>query len=335
MHMGSPEFSALKSRFATTVAPGSGAGLSLAEQRAASEHFGDLATEPDGVDYSDGDADGVRVLFIRPADADQRHVIQYLHGGGYQKCSVESHRKMAGHIAKAAGAVAVSVDYRLTPEHRHPAPVEDSLTVYRWLPATGYGAAQIVLAGDSSGGGLALGTALALKAAATALPAAVVAVSPWTDMSISGESIVSRAATDVTTSVSYLRHLRDSFVSPNQWNDPTASPLSGDLSGLPPIYLMAGDDEILRDDAIRFGAKAITAGVDVTFDIVPEMQHIFIKAVGSMPESDLAVARLGAYLLRAFAADAVQLAGETRIWVAESELDRAVAVRGRVGHVLH
>src|SRR5580700_7268730 len=117
-HMASPKFSALKSRFAATATPGSGE-LSLAEKRGASERFGDLATEPDGVEYSYGDADGVTVLFIRPADADQRHVIQYLHGGGYQKCSVESHRKMAGHIAKAAGAVAVSVDYRLTPEHRH------------------------------------------------------------------------------------------------------------------------------------------------------------------------------------------------------------------------
>jgi acetyl esterase/lipase len=107
--MASPEFSALKSRFATTVAPGSEAGLSLAEQRAASERFGDLATEPGGVDYGYGDAHGVRVLFITPRDASQRHVIQYLHGGGYQKCSVESHRKMVEHIAKAAGVVAVSV----------------------------------------------------------------------------------------------------------------------------------------------------------------------------------------------------------------------------------
>ena len=302
MDMGSPEFSALKTRFATTAAPGGNAGLSLAEQRAASEAFGDLATEPDGVDYAYGDADGVRVLFIRPAGADQHHVIQYLHGGGYQKCSVESHRKMVGHIASAAGVTAVSVDYRLTPEHRHPAQVEDSLTVYRWLLAEGHPPSQIVVAGDSSGGGLALGTVLALRAADAPLPAAVAAVSPWTDMSISGGSIVSRAATDVTTPVSYLHQLRDSFVTPDQWDDPTASPLSGDLSGLPPVYLMAGDDEILRDDAVRFGAKAIAAGVDVTFDIVPEMQHIFIKAVGSMPESDLGVARLGAYLRRLFAA---------------------------------
>jgi monoterpene epsilon-lactone hydrolase len=300
--MSSPEFEALKSRFATTAVRDSDVELSLAEQRAQSEHFSDLATEPDGVDYEHGDANGVRVLFIKPADADQRRVIQYLHGGGYQKCSIESHRKMVGHIAKAAGAVAVSVDYRLTPEHRHPAQVEDSLTAYRWLLDNGRSPDHVVIAGDSAGGGLALGTALALKDTAAPLPLALVAVSPWTDMSISGGSIVSRAMTDVTTQVDYLYLLRDSFVSPEQWRDPIASPLFGDLSGLPPIYLMAGDDEILRDDAVRFGINAVAAGVDVTFDIVPEMQHIFIKAVGSMPESDLGVARLGAYLRRAFAA---------------------------------
>jgi monoterpene epsilon-lactone hydrolase len=298
--MGSTEFEALRSRFATTVVGDSKLELSLAEQRAQSERFGDLATEPDGVDYEYGSADGIRVLHIKPKDADERHVVQYLHGGGYQKCSIGSHRKMVGHIAKAAGAVAVSVDYRLTPEHRHPAQVEDSLTVYRWLLDNGYSSAQVVLAGDSSGGGLALGTALALKDAGSPLPLAVVAVSPWTDMSISGGSIVSRAMKDVTTPVDYLHQLRDAFVSAQQWSDPTASPLDGELSGLPPIYLMAGDDEVLRDDAVRFGAKAIAAGVDVTFDIVPEMQHIFIKAVGAMPESDLGVARMGTYLRRAF-----------------------------------
>jgi acetyl esterase/lipase len=228
-------------------------------------------------------------------------VILYLHGGGYQKGSVESHRKIVAHIAKAAGALAVSVDYRLTPEHRHPAQVEDSLTVYQWLLDRDHAADEIVLAGDSAGGGLALGTALALKDTARPLPAAVVAISPWTDMSISGGSITSRSTTD-TVDVAYLYRLRDSFVSEDQRTDARASPLCGDLAGLPPVYLMAGDDEILRDDAIRFGAKATAAGVDVTFDIVPEMQHVFIKAVGSMPESDDGVARLGVFLRRAFAA---------------------------------
>lgn len=299
--MASKEFEAMKARYAVSR-QGSHVELTLAEQRAEAELFGRLAVEPDGIEFEYADANGVRVLMIKPVDADERHVIQYLHGGGYQKCSVESHRNMVGHIAKAAGAVAVSVDYRLTPEHRHPAQVEDSLTVYEWLLDSGHTANEVVLAGDSSGGGLALGTALALKDLARPLPAAVLAVSPWTDMSISGKSMSSRAGADITTNSAYLYMLRDSFVSEDQRSDPRASPLCGDLAGLPPIYLMAGDDEILRDDAIRFGAKAIAAGVDVTFDIVPEMQHILIKAVGNLPESDAGIARVGVFLKRVFTA---------------------------------
>ena len=258
------------------------------------------------------DADGVRVMVITPVDADRRRVIQFLHGGGYRLSSIESHRKLASHIAKAAGAIAFSVEYRLAPEHRHPAQVEDSLTVYRWLLGRGYHGHEIALVGDSAGGGLALGTVLALKDASMPLPAGVVAVSPWTDMTISGGSIVTRAATDLTPTAVFLPVLREAFVSEDQWDDPRASPLCGDLAGLPPLFLQAGDDESLRDDAIRFGAKASQAGVDVTFDIVPEMQHVFIRAVGSAPEADEGVARVGAFLRRSFvrAADAARIAAD-------------------------
>ena len=298
--MASPEFEALRERYATLRRVSDG-DLVLDDQRALSEQFGDLASEPVGVEFERADADGVPVLWARPEGADERRVIQYLHGGGYQVGSIDSHRKLVGHIASAAGAIAVSVGYRLTPEHRHPAPVDDSIKVYRWLLANGDDAREIALAGDSAGGGLALGTVLALRDAGLPLPVVVVAISPWTDMSLSGASLVSRAASDLTATLSYLPTLRDSFVSDDQWSDPTASPLCGDLAGLPPIYVQAGDDEVLRDDAVRFGAKASAAGVDVTFDIVPEMQHVFVKAVGSMPEADAGVARIGAFVDRWFA----------------------------------
>jgi acetyl esterase/lipase len=295
--MASREFAAIKHLYATVRQ--NDVALTLAEQRAEAEHFSDLAVEPEGLDYRYDEINGVRVLVITPADADSRFVIEYLHGGGYQKCSVESHRKMVGHIANAARAAAVSVDYRLTPEHRHPAPVEDSLAVYRWLLGNGYTPNQVVVAGDSAGGGLALGTALALKDAGIPPPAALVAISPWTDMTLSGDSMVSRAKTDIGVREPYLVQTRDDFVTRQQWDDPRVSPLAGDLAGLPPTYLMAGDDEILRDDALRFGMKAGAAGVDVTFDIVPEMQHVMTKAVGAMPESDAAVARIGCFIRRA------------------------------------
>jgi epsilon-lactone hydrolase len=294
--LASKEFWKIKHLYATVRQ--NDVALTLEEQRAEAEHFSDLAVEPEGLDYRYDLANGVRVLVITPPGADPRFVIEYLHGGGYQKCSVESHRKMVGHIANAAGVAAVSVDYRLSPEHRHPAPVEDSLAVYDWLLGTGHAAHQVVIAGDSAGGGLALGTALALKDAGMPLPAALVAISPWTDMTLSGDSMASRADTDIGVRGPYLVQTRDDFMSAEQWDDPRASPLAGDLAGLPPTYLMAGDDEILRDDALRFGMKAGAAGVDVTFDIVPEMQHVMTKAVGAMPESDDAVARIGSFVRR-------------------------------------
>jgi epsilon-lactone hydrolase len=294
--MASEEFWALKHLYATVRQ--NNVALTLEEQRAEAEHFGDLAVEPEGLDYRYDRVNGVRVLVITPADADPRFVIEYLHGGGYQKCSVESHRKMVGHIANAAGVAAVSVDYRMTPEHRHPAPVEDSLAVYKWLLRNGHAANEVVIAGDSAGGGLALSTALALKDAGRPLPAALVAISPWADMTLSGDSMASRAHTDIGVREPYLVQTRDDFVTADQWDDPRASPLAGDLAALPPTYLMAGDDEILRDDALRFGIKAGAAGVDVTFDIVPEMQHVMTKAVGAMPESDEAVVRIGSFIRR-------------------------------------
>ena len=298
--MASLEFAAIKHLYATVRQ--NDVTLTLPEQRAEAEHFSDLAVEPEGVEYRYDQAGGVRVLVITPSGADSRYAIQYLHGGGYQKCSVESHRKMVGHIASAAGVTAVSVDYRLTPEHRHPAPVEDSLAAYRGLLGNGYAPDQVVIAGDSAGGGLALGTALALKEAGLPQPAGLVAISPWTDMTLSGDSMASRATTDIGVREPYLVQTRDDFVTAEQWDDPRASPLAGDLAGLPPVYLMAGDDEILRDDAIRFGMKAGAAGVDVTFDIVPEMQHVMTKAVGAMPESDAAVARIGCFIRRVLGA---------------------------------
>lgn len=300
--MASPEWEAIKATFSTMrQVADAGANPTLEEKRAAAEHFGDLATEPTGVAYEYADADGVPVMLITPAEAVPGRAIEYFHGGGYQMNSIESHRKMVGHIAKAAGMTAVNVEYRLAPEHRHPAAVDDAVTVYRWLLNRGHTPTQLALAGDSAGGGLALGTLFALRQAGLPLPAAAVAISPWTDMSISGGSVITRAPTDLTPTATLLPMLRGEYVDEERWTDPTASPLSGDPTGLPPIYLQAGDDEVLRDDAVRFGAQASASGVDVTFEIVPEMQHVFVKAVGSMPEADQGVARIAAFLRRALA----------------------------------
>ena len=295
--MASPEAEALRGQF-STVRRGIDGSVTLADQRAASEHFGDLATEPDGVEFIRSEFAGVDVLVATPAGAVSGRAVQYLHGGGYQVCSVDSHRKLTGHIARAAGVTVVSVAYRLAPEHPHPAPVTDSVAVYRALLAGGFRPAHLALAGDSAGGGLAVATALALRADALPLPAAIAALSGWFDLECTGESIHSRADTDLSASPRYLHILRDDFLAGGDPQDPLASPLHGDVAGLPPLYLQVGDEEILLDDSTRLAARARAAGVEVTLDVYPEMQHVFQKAVGRIPEADDAVRRIGAFLRR-------------------------------------
>jgi acetyl esterase/lipase len=300
--MASPEAEAIKQRISTMREVNAGT-PTLAEQRAAAEGFGDLAVEPDGIAVSYADAHGVHAMVLTPRDARRRGVLLYFHGGGYSLSSVESHRKIVGHLALAAGVTAVSVEYRLAPEHRHPAQVNDSVTAYRWLLDAGHAPDSIVLAGDSAGGGLALGTLFALRDEGLPQPAAAVAVSAWTDMAITGGSMSTRSSSDLTPTRAFLPVLRAAFIDDDQWGDPRASPLAGDPTGFPPLYLAAGDDETLRDDTLRFAVKASDAGVDVTLDIVPEMQHVFIKAVGSMPEADACVRRIGDFVKRVLGPD--------------------------------
>jgi epsilon-lactone hydrolase len=210
--------------------------------------------------------------------------------------SAETHRKMVGHIAKAAGCRALNVDYRLAPEHPHPAAVTDAVTAYRWLLAQGIKPQAIAIAGDSAGGGLCLGAALKLRDSGLPLPAALVPISPWTDMEGTGESMKTRVAQDMIVAPAAISQLAGVFLQGGSARDPYASPLHADLKGLPPTYIQVGDEEVLLDDSVRFADKAKKAGVDITLEIFPEMQHVFQIATGSLPEADAAVAKIGAWL---------------------------------------
>ena len=160
---------------------------SLADMRANAIAFGNLTSEPTGVTCTAVDAGGVPAQWLTPQGAANDRVLMYVHGGGYVMMSAETHRKMVGHIAKATGCRALNVDYRLAPEHPHPAAVTDAVTAYRWLLAQGIKPQAIAIAGDSAGGGLCLATALKLRDMGVPLPAALVPISPWTDMEGTGE----------------------------------------------------------------------------------------------------------------------------------------------------
>ena len=268
----------------------------LAEMRANAVGFGDLTGEPDGVRHESVDAGGVPAQWIIPDGAVEDRVLQYVHGGGYVLMSAETHRKLVSHLAKAIGCRALNVDYRLAPEHPHPAAVKDSLTAYRWLLEQGIEPQHIAIAGDSAGGGLCIATALKIRDENLAMPAAIVPISPWTDMEGTGESMKTRTEVDLIVTPEGIQQLASTFLGGADPQDPYAAPHHADPIGLPPTYIQVGDEEVLLDDSVRFADKARQAGVDITIDVFPEMQHVFQIAAGNLPEADEAIAKIGVWL---------------------------------------
>lgn len=257
-----------------------------------------LATvEPEGVTYAEVTAGGVPALWCRPVDAVADRVLLYTHGGGFVVGSRHSHRKLAGHLARAIGCHALVVDYRRAPEHPFPAQLDDCVSAYRWLLAEGIAPGHIASCGDSAGGNLAISVALRLRADGDQLPAALVPMSPWLDMEHKGETLDTNAGSDALVQRPILTAMSTMFLGPDgSAVDPLANPLLADPAGLPPMFINAGGAETLLDNAVRFGESARRAGVDVTVDVVPGMQHVFPFLAGRAPEADRAVADIARWV---------------------------------------
>lgn len=228
--------------------------------------------------------------WVSVPQAASSQVMLYLHGGGYIMGSCHSHRLLAAALAQATGARVLVLDYRLAPEHPFPAALEDAQAAYRWLVTTGIKPEHIVLAGDSAGGGLALSTLLALRDAGQQLPAKAILLSPWTDLSVSGASYVTRAERDFMITRDYLLAEAHTYLGEQDPRTPLASPVYADLHGFPPLLIQVGSDEILLDDATRVAERAQQAGVAVTLDIAEEMWHVWhaAAAVRYFPEGKAA-----------------------------------------------
>jgi epsilon-lactone hydrolase len=261
------------------------------------EAWGDLTAEPRGVDYSEADAGGVPAMWLVPKACAQDRVLLCMHGGGFAGGSIYSHRKLFGHLAKTAGVRALVFDYRLTPEHTHPAQVDDAIAAYRWLLEQGITAGHIAFTGDSSGGGLAITTQLRARELGLPLPAAAMPFSPWFDMELTGESYESNRDKDAFFYKEVVQGLVEMLLGEGgNLRDPLANPFHADLSGLPPIYIQAGGAETLLDDARRFAELAGNAGVDVRLEIFPEQQHTFQMAAGRAPEANEAMRKLAEWI---------------------------------------
>ena len=255
-----------------------------------------MSTVPERVRFEAVDAGGVPAIWVVPEGATTDRVIQYLHGGGYVIGTAATHQNLVGHLAKATGCRALSVDYRLAPEHPHPAAVNDSITVYEWLLGQGLDAEHIAVSGDSAGGGLTVATLIAIRDRGLPNPAAGVPISPWIDMEGNGASMSTKADVDLMVTAPGLKMMADLFLNGQNARDPLAAPLHADLAGICPLYIQVGGEEALLDDSTRLATNAAAAGVDMRLDVFPEMQHVFQLCAGKLPEADDAIERIAAWL---------------------------------------
>jgi acetyl esterase/lipase len=218
----------------------------------------------------------------------------YLHGGGYFACSPQTHRPITGAYARA-GIKVFAADYRLAPEHPFPAALDDALAAYRGMINSGIPPAKLAIAGDSAGGGLALATLLAVKQAGLPMPACGILFSPWTDLAGTGESLVTNRDRDPMLVSERLREGGDIYLNGADPKNPLASPLYGDLTGLPPMLIQVGDGEILRDDSTRLATRAKAAGVTVKLEIWQNMPHCWQISQGFMPEARQALSQAAGF----------------------------------------
>nr|HEV8008983.1 alpha/beta hydrolase [Bradyrhizobium sp.] len=241
-------------------------------------------------------AGGVDGEWITGSNAPQDKAILYFHGGGFRLGSVTSHRELVARISGACGCRVLAINYRLAPEYRFPAPLEDALAAYGGMLDQGLEPENIAFAGDSAGGNLVLTTMLGLRERGLPLPAAGVLMSPWTDLAAAGESYVSRADADPIHQRPMIVALAKSYLGAGgDPRDPRVSPLYADLAGLPPLLIQVGDRETVLADSTMFADKARAVGVDVELQVWDGMIHVF-QMFAELPDAHRAIASIAEFL---------------------------------------
>ena len=205
----------------------------------------------------------------------KKYVILYCHGGGYSTGSRVYARTLTTKLAMSTSMDVLSFDYRLAPEHPYPAATEDAMKVWNYLMLLGYGARDVILAGDSAGGNLALSLALQLKAQKRLLPRGLILMSPWTDLTSTGKSFQTKAEVDPVLNCAYIDRMVQAYAGGLDLTDPMISPLFGNFEGFPPTYIQVGENEILLSDALRLHRVFVEKNVPVKIDIYPGMWHVF------------------------------------------------------------
>jgi epsilon-lactone hydrolase len=225
-------------------------------------------------------------------------VVLYLHGGGFAVCSIDSHRDLAERLALATPAAVLLLGYRLAPEHPYPAALDDALEAYQWLLANGYASSAIAVAGDSAGGNLALSTLLAIKERGLPLPGCGVALSPWVDLEMTGQTMKSKAEVDPIVKEEMLHVWVKCYAPDKELRHPLLSPLHGNFKGMPPLLVQVGGREALLDDSKRLVDAARQAGVQVEYQFWEHQIHVFQTFGHRLADARKAIADIGAFIGR-------------------------------------
>ena len=243
---------------------------------------------PDGVEICKEEIAGIHSEWIIPRIGEENKLLFYVHGGGYVSGSCNDHRSFVSRLADNCGLKTLHFEYRLAPEHPYPAALNDSLAVYKEILSKGFKPGNIVFAGESAGGGLMLALLLAIRDKSLPLPKSGVAITPWTDLSCSSESYRTRNRFSLAPTDSWIV-FRNHYAGSNNIKEPYISPLFGNLEGLPPLFINAGDQDELYDDGRLFAEKAKSAGVDVSFKTGKGQIHCYPLMAPLFPEAEKAM----------------------------------------------
>ena len=271
-------------------------GATVQQQRAGFEQMGAMFPVDADIKREPVTANGVKSEWVSAPDADPGRAILYLHGGGYVIGSINTHRSLAARLSRAAKARVLVIDYRLAPEHPHPAAVDDSAAACRWMLAQGLKPSRIAVAGDSAGGGLTAATLVAIRDAKLPLPAAGALVSPWVDLEAIGESMTTKDSVDPMVRRAGLLDMAKAYLAGQNPRTPLAAPLYADLAGLPPLLIQVGTSETLLDDAARLAERAKKAGVNVTYEPWQNMIHVWHLFASRLDEGQQAIEKIGAFV---------------------------------------
>jgi acetyl esterase/lipase len=273
-----------------------GPDVPFVKRRMQSEQFAAAFTLPSRIRVEHGMLGNVPVEWIHPENAHPERVFFHLHGGGYVLGNPAASRPFTTEFALKARCQVVSVDYRLAPEHPFPAAVTDALVAYSSLLASGRQPGAVAVGGESAGGGLAVATLIAARTARLAMPAALIAISPWTDLACDAPSLHALAHADPLLNAHSLKTMAEAYVQAGDRRAPTASPAHADLHGLPPMLIHVGSDEILLDDATALERRARVFGIDARLEIWPGMIHTWHMFHRMLPEGGEAIAKLAQFV---------------------------------------